>query len=75
MSPVFQRNAIRRFPRRGSAAFEGRVDPEAEPEVFRLRLAEAVGAPNFDTLKHDLTDLRARARAAFEQAVPAARDG
>lgn len=58
-----------------AAAFEGRVDPEAEPAVFQLRLAEAVGAADFETMKRDLTDLRARARAAFEQAVPAARDG
>ena len=58
-----------------SAAFEGRVDPEAEPSVFQLRLAEAAGAADFDTLKRELTDLRARARAAFERAVPAARDG
>ena len=58
-----------------SAAFEGRVDPEAEPSMFQLRLAEAAGAPDFETLKRELTDLRARARAAFERAVPAARDG
>lgn len=58
-----------------SAAFEGRVDPETEPSVFQLRLAEAAGAADFDTLKRELTDLRARARAAFERAVPAARDG
>ena len=38
-------------------------------------LAEAAGAADFDTLKRELTDLRARARAAFERAVPAARDG
>lgn len=58
-----------------AAAFEGRVDPEGEPGVFQLRLAEAAGAPDFDTLKTELTDLRARARKAFERAVPAGRDG
>ena len=58
-----------------SAAFEGRVDPEAEPSVFQLRLAEAAGAPDFETLKRELTDLRARARAAFERAVPVGSDG
>jgi len=58
-----------------AAAFEGRVDPETEPSVFQLRLAEAAGAPDFETLKRDLTDLRARAREAFERAVPAGRDG
>ena len=54
-----------------AAAFEGRVDPEGEPGVFQLRLAEAAGAPDFDTLRTELTDLRARARKAFERAVPA----
>jgi [glutamine synthetase] adenylyltransferase / [glutamine synthetase]-adenylyl-L-tyrosine phosphorylase len=54
-----------------AAPFEGRVDPENEPCVFQLRLAEAAGAPDFDTLKTELTDLRARARKAFERAVPA----
>ncbi|MFN3879513.1 MAG: bifunctional [glutamine synthetase] adenylyltransferase/[glutamine synthetase]-adenylyl-L-tyrosine phosphorylase [Brevundimonas sp.] len=54
-----------------AAAFEGRVDPEAEPSVFQLRLAEAAGAQDFETLKTELTDLRARARKAFERAVPA----
>ncbi|MFN7108531.1 MAG: bifunctional [glutamine synthetase] adenylyltransferase/[glutamine synthetase]-adenylyl-L-tyrosine phosphorylase [Brevundimonas sp.] len=58
-----------------AAAFEGRVDPEAEPSVFQLRLAEAAGAQDFETLKTELTDLRARARKAFERAVPAGRDG
>lgn len=58
-----------------AAAFEGRVDPEAEPLVFQLRLAEAAGAPDFETLKTELTDLRVRARKAFERAVPAGRDG
>ena len=58
-----------------AAAFEGRVDPEGEPSVFQLRLAEAAGAPDFETLKTELTDLRARARKAFERAVPVGRDG
>jgi len=58
-----------------AAAFEGRVDPEAEPAVFQQRLAEAAGAPDFESLKTRLTDLRAQARRAFEQAVPAGRDG
>jgi len=58
-----------------AAAFEDRVDPETEPSVFQLRLAEAAGASDFETLKTELTDLRQRARKAFERAVPAARDG
>jgi [glutamine synthetase] adenylyltransferase / [glutamine synthetase]-adenylyl-L-tyrosine phosphorylase len=58
-----------------AAAFEGRVDPEAEPAVFQQRLAEAAGALDFESLKTRLTDLRAQARRAFEQAVPAGRDG
>ena len=58
-----------------AAAFEGRVDPEMEPAVFRHRLAEAAGAPDFETLKRELAELRTRARAAFERAVPAGRDG
>ena len=58
-----------------AAAFEDRVDPETEPSVFQLRLAEAAGAPDFETLKTELTDLRARARRAFERAVPSGRDG
>jgi shikimate dehydrogenase len=40
----------------------------------RSPLAEAAGAPDFDTLKTELTDLRARARKAFERAVPARLD-
>lgn len=56
-----------------SAAFEGRVDPEGEPAVFRLRLAEAAGAADFETLKTELTQLRTRARAAFEKALQPAR--
>ena len=57
-----------------AAAFEGRVDPEAEPSVFRLRLAEAAGAQDFESLKTELTELRARARKAFERAVPLTRE-
>ena len=58
-----------------AAAFEDRPDPDAEPAVFQLRLAEAAGAADFETLKAELTDLRSRARRAFEKAVPAPRDG
>jgi glutamate-ammonia-ligase adenylyltransferase len=58
-----------------AAAFDGRVDPEVEPAVFQLRLAEAAGAPDFETLKTELADLRARARKAFERVTPAGGDG
>ena len=58
-----------------AAAFEGRVDPEVEPAVFQLRLAEAAGARDFETLKVELGDLRTRARRAFERATSPAGDG
>ncbi len=54
------------------AAFEDVVDPEGEPEALRQRLAEAVGVADFDALKARMIDLRTRARAAFDKAVPRA---
>lgn len=53
-----------------ACAFEDRGDPDAEPAGFQQRLAEAVGAPDFETLKAQLIDLRLRARQAFEAALP-----
>ncbi|MET4682443.1 bifunctional [glutamine synthetase] adenylyltransferase/[glutamine synthetase]-adenylyl-L-tyrosine phosphorylase [Brevundimonas faecalis] len=53
-----------------ACAFDGRGDPEAEPAGFQQRLAAAVGAENFEDLKARLTDLRRRARAAFDAALP-----
>ncbi|NJC40171.1 glutamate-ammonia-ligase adenylyltransferase [Brevundimonas alba] len=58
-----------------SAAFDDRPDPEQEPEGFQRRLAEAAGFEHFDALKAALVERRAAARAAFEQALPAVRDG
>lgn len=57
------------------AAFDDKPDPDEEPEGFRQRLAEAGGAPDFETLKTQLAEVRAAARAAFELALPAVRDG
>lgn len=53
-----------------SCAFEDRPDPEAEPEGFRQRLAEAAGEPDFETLQRRLAEVRAAARAAFEAVLP-----
>jgi glutamate-ammonia-ligase adenylyltransferase len=62
-----------------ACAFEDKGDPDAEPAGFQQRLAETVGAADFETLKAQLIDLRLRARRAFEAALPAvadaARDG
>ncbi|WP_332677975.1 bifunctional [glutamine synthetase] adenylyltransferase/[glutamine synthetase]-adenylyl-L-tyrosine phosphorylase [Brevundimonas sp.] len=58
-----------------SAAFDDRPDPDHEPEGFRRRLAEAAGAADFETLKTHLAEARTAARAAFESALPAIRDG
>ena len=49
-----------------AAAFDGRVDPDGEPEPFHARLAAAVGADDYSSLKANLQALRTRARAAFE---------
>ena len=53
-----------------SCAFEDRPDPDAEPEGFRQRLAEAAGEPDFETLKRRLAETRIAARAAFETVLP-----
>ncbi|KQY80405.1 bifunctional [glutamine synthetase] adenylyltransferase/[glutamine synthetase]-adenylyl-L-tyrosine phosphorylase [Brevundimonas sp. Root1423] len=58
-----------------SAAFDDRPDPDHEPEGFRRRLAEAAGVSDFETLKAHLAEVRVAARAAFETALPAVRDG
>ena len=58
-----------------ACAFEGAGDPDQEPSGFRMRLARTAGAADFETLKARLTDLRQRARQAFEAALPATRDG
>ncbi|KQY87250.1 MULTISPECIES: bifunctional [glutamine synthetase] adenylyltransferase/[glutamine synthetase]-adenylyl-L-tyrosine phosphorylase [unclassified Brevundimonas] len=57
------------------AAFDERPDPDHEPEGLRRRLAEAAGMADFQTLKTHLVETRAAARAAFETALPAVRDG
>ncbi|MNE13728.1 Glutamate-ammonia-ligase adenylyltransferase [compost metagenome] len=53
-----------------ACAFEDKGDPDAEPAGFQQRLAETAGAPDFETLKARLIDLRLRARRAFEAALP-----
>jgi len=58
-----------------ACAFDERPDPEAESETFRLRLAHGAGQPDFEALIARLTTVRAEARAAFEAALPVARDG
>ncbi|WP_296176023.1 bifunctional [glutamine synthetase] adenylyltransferase/[glutamine synthetase]-adenylyl-L-tyrosine phosphorylase [uncultured Brevundimonas sp.] len=58
-----------------ACAFDGRGDPDAEPAGFQQRLAEAAGAPDFETLKAQLVELRLRARNAFEAALPSGLDG
>jgi glutamate-ammonia-ligase adenylyltransferase len=58
-----------------SAAFDEKPDPDAEPEGFRKRLAEAAGEADYETLKARLDEARAAARAAFERALPPPRDG
>jgi glutamate-ammonia-ligase adenylyltransferase len=58
-----------------SCAFEDRPDPDEEPSAFQARLAEGANAPDFARLRANLVDVRARARAAFESALPTPRDG
>lgn len=53
-----------------ACAFEGGGDPDVEPAGFQQRLAESVGATDFEALKAQLIDLRLRARRAFEAALP-----
>ncbi len=53
-----------------ASAFDEKADPEAEPEGFRRRLAEAAGSPDFEALKARLHAVRAAARRAFEAALP-----
>lgn len=58
-----------------ACAFEDKNDPDQEPPGFQKRLAAAVGAPDFDTLKARLIDLRLRARQAFDAVLPPISDG
>ncbi len=57
------------------AAFDDRPDPDQEPAGFRNRLAEAADLGDFETLKARLGEVRTAARAAFDAALPAPRDG
>lgn len=52
-----------------ACAFDGRPDPDAEPESFRRRLAETAGAPDYAALKDQLAALRRAARGAMETAL------
>ena len=58
-----------------ACAFDERPNPEEEPAAFRQRLAEGSGAPDFETFVAMLSQARAAARAAFDQALPPVRDG
>jgi glutamate-ammonia-ligase adenylyltransferase len=58
-----------------ACAFDDKAEVEAEPETFRLRLAEAAGEGDFPALIQRLESIREQARAAFEQALPPPRDG
>ena len=58
-----------------AAAFDERPDPAAEPEGFGRRLAEVAGCDGFAALEARLAEARAAARAAFDRALPAPRDG
>ena len=58
-----------------ASAFEDKTDLEAEPEGFQQRLARAVDEPDLAGLKRRLGELRRAARTAFEDRLPAARDG
>ena len=58
-----------------SAAFDEKPDPDAEPEGFRKRLAEAAGEADYGSLKARLHEARSAARAAFERALPEPSDG
>jgi len=58
-----------------ACAFEDKNDPDQEPPGFQQRLSAAVGAPDFDTLKARLIDLRLRARQAFDAVLPPISDG
>jgi glutamate-ammonia-ligase adenylyltransferase len=58
-----------------ACAFDERPTPEDEPGPFRMRLAEAMGAEEFEDLVLRLKAIRASARAAFEAALPASSGG
>ncbi|HRO32590.1 MAG TPA: bifunctional [glutamine synthetase] adenylyltransferase/[glutamine synthetase]-adenylyl-L-tyrosine phosphorylase [Brevundimonas sp.] len=53
-----------------ACASDDDIDPEGEPEGFRARLAQAAGAPDFETLKARLVQARAQALAVFDRALP-----
>jgi [glutamine synthetase] adenylyltransferase / [glutamine synthetase]-adenylyl-L-tyrosine phosphorylase len=57
-----------------ACAFDERPDPDAEPQGFQRRLAEAAGAVDYEALKAELTALRRAARAAMEAALAPATD-
>lgn len=57
------------------ASFDDRPDPDREPEGFQRRLSEAADVRDYEALKVRLQAVRAAARAAFETALPPARDG
>jgi len=58
-----------------ACAFDDRGDPEGESDIFRARLAEAAGEPDFGTLRRRLERIRKAAREAFDRALPPSRDG
>ena len=58
-----------------ACAFDERPDPDAEPQAFQRRLAQALNEADFASLKAQLAAHRRAARAAFEAALPPVRDG
>lgn len=53
-----------------ACGFDERADPDAEPEGFQRRLAEAAGETDLAGLRARITALRTAARAAFETLLP-----
>ena len=58
-----------------ACAFDEKPDPDQEPTRFRAQLAEAAAEADFATMRQRLISLRQASRTAFEQVLPAIRDG
>ncbi len=57
-----------------ACAFDDRPDPEDEPQGLRDLMARTAGVPDFETLKSEMSALRAATRAELERLLPR-RDG
>lgn len=55
-----------------SCAFDGRANPDEEPEGFRQRLAKTVGVEDYEALKALLKTVRQEARAHLDKVLPSA---